>query len=114
MRELTREQVEEQLENIHSGSVDVRVKSRACILRHDAALRQRAEQAERRYATAVQTRQLLRSALREARQRAGDAEEINRIAAMQLSDKEAELVKARARVKELERQIERLESALAD
>lgn len=45
---LTREQVEEQLENIHLGSVGVRVKSMACIRKHDAALRLTiAQQAQR-------------------------------------------------------------------
>jgi spore cortex formation protein SpoVR/YcgB (stage V sporulation) len=48
MSELTREQVDEQLEDIHLGSVEVRVKSMACLRRHDTAQRQRIAQLEAR------------------------------------------------------------------
>ena len=43
---LTQKQVEEQLTDIHLGSVEVRVKSMACIRRHDASQRQRIAQLE--------------------------------------------------------------------
>ncbi len=46
MKELTREQLDEQLENIHFGSVEVRLKSMQCIRIHDAALRARLEAVE--------------------------------------------------------------------
>lgn len=36
---LTRAQVDEQLDNLHAVSSEVRVKSRACLRNHDAAMR---------------------------------------------------------------------------